>query len=246
MLITIEGLDRAARTAQAKRAAKHLQTKKRRVRVIAFPNYDTPVGRAIKAMEKNNEPYEPTTRELLYAANRVETWASEDLDARLKAGDTIVCAGYVGTGIAYSEASGAGMQKVIKAHEGLPVPDLTVVLVLSGRTVIERAAQRRELTMLDEAELERAGASYLRQAHEHGWTMVSGDSTDKLVAAGVIEALTHDLPVLIEARKSGNNPSGTAKRGHQRQLATRSRGDGPGSETKRRARAGPVSRTDES
>src|SRR5690606_15317278 len=72
LLIVFEGLDQGGKETQAARLRERLASAGRTVRALSFPDYDTPIGKEIRAALDGERDFAPDTLQLLYIANRYE------------------------------------------------------------------------------------------------------------------------------------------------------------------------------
>jgi dTMP kinase len=178
LLIAFEGLDSAGKKSQAGLLADKLLKLGYEVKRIAFPDYDTPSGKEIRAFLNGQKAYNPHVRQLLYAANRWER--KEYLESWLKHGRIVIADRYIPSGLAYGLASGMDLQWMLALEKGLPEPDLVIVLDVSLETAFKRKS-RKDVYERDADFLKKVRRSYLDLAKKFGWEVVSGEESMKEV-----------------------------------------------------------------
>lgn len=191
MLIAFEGLDQSGKETQARQLRAKLQQDGRVVRAVSFPDYQTPIGQEIARALAGEREFGPEVMQLLYVANRFEY--KPRLDAWLAAGDTVVCDRYRASSVAYGEAQGldAAWLRLIQQH--LPAASVTILLDIAPDTAVSRKQSGRDRFERDLNLLARVRDSYLRQAGEDGWVVISAEGSKDAVAAAVTEALAPRL-----------------------------------------------------
>ncbi|MEQ1731298.1 MAG: dTMP kinase [Vicinamibacterales bacterium] len=187
LLIAFEGLDQSGKQTQAERLRDYLTEKGRRVRLVSFPDYETPIGREIGLALRGERGFGADVMQLLYVANRHE-WKDE-IVRETAAGAVIICDRYLASSVAYGEAQGLDGAWLLEIQRFLPKPDLTVLLDIAPETSATRKTADRDKYERDLALLSRVRASYLRQAAA-GWVHLDADRPRDLVAADVAAAVT--------------------------------------------------------
>jgi len=147
--IVLEGLDGAGTTTQAARLQAHFTQRGRQSFLTNEPTSE-PVGAFIRRLLTSQErggdgaPYHPGERTmgLLFAADRMAH--SHAIDARLGAGEHVVCDRYIFSSMAYQtlEPSITG-EWVIDVNKGCARPDLTLFLAVPVDVCLARVTARR-------------------------------------------------------------------------------------------------------
>jgi len=182
LLISFEGLDQSGKQTQAERLRDRLMAAGRTVRLLSFPDYDTPIGQEIGRALRSEREYGPEVMQLLYIANRYE-WKAEIVRER-DAGTILVCDRYLASSLAYGEAHGLDAAWLLEIQKYLPQPDLTFLLDIRPDVSARRKTADRDKYERDLALLGRVRDSYLRQA-EGGWLRLDADRDREHVAADV-------------------------------------------------------------
>ena len=184
ILIAFEGLDQSGKETQAARLRERFAEAGRTVRALSFPDYDTPIGREIRAALDGERQFAADTLQLLYIANRHEY--REAIEVWLAAGDVVVCDRYRASSIAYGDAQGldAGWLRDTQRH--LPEPAAIFLLDIAPEEAVRRKAHGRDKFERDLPLLSRVRESYRRQAAAEGWEVVDGARSKDETAADVL------------------------------------------------------------
>lgn len=186
LLIAFEGLDQSGKQTQAERLQAHVQTCGLDARLIAFPAYETAIGREIHEGLHGGREYGADVMQLLYVANRYE--AKPQIAAWLAAGAVVICDRYMASSVAYGEAQGLDARWLTDVQRFLPPADLTILLDIAPEIAARRKAVNRDKYERDLALLSRVRDSYVRQAGAGGWLRLDGARPREAVAADVIAA----------------------------------------------------------
>jgi dTMP kinase len=187
MLIAFEGLDQSGKATQARRLSSRLAHDGRRVHLISFPDYTTPIGQEIAKALAGERQFGPDVMQLLYIANRFEY--KPRLDTWLSAGDDVICDRFRASSVAYGEAQGLDATWLDETQRMLPTPDVTVFLDIPPEAGVTRKASNRDLYERDLALLARVRESYRRQAERGGWVVIDAAPAKAEVSAAVERAV---------------------------------------------------------
>jgi len=191
MIIAFEGLDQSGKETQARHLRARLEQDGRKVRLLSFPDYNTPIGQEIQRALAGERDYAPDVMQLLYVANRFEY--KPRLEAWIEAGDLVVCDRYRASSIAYGEAQGLDPLWLEEIQRGLPAASLTVLLDIPPDTAVRRKQAGRDRFERDLTLLANVRESYRRQATSAGWALVDADRPKDEVTATVAEVVASRL-----------------------------------------------------
>ena len=187
LLIAFEGLDQSGKQTQAEQLRDRLVEAGRRVRLLSFPAYETPIGAEIRRALDGERDWAADVMQLLYIANRYE--ARPLIERELAQGTMLVCDRYMASSIAYGESQGLDAIWLRDMQRHLPQPDLTFLLDIAPDVSARRKAADRDKYERDLALLARVRESYLRQADDGTWVRLDADRDRAAVAADVFEAV---------------------------------------------------------
>jgi dTMP kinase len=190
-LIAIEGIDQAGKRTQSYYLAADIRKVGVRASVWNFPDYTTPLGKQLKAYLQGRVHLDLHSVHLLYAANKWEV--ADDLRRRLERGEVAIVNRYSPSNIAYGIAHGLAHSWLVSLEEGLPQPNLVVVLDIPPRISAWRKKTRRDAHEVDLKYLEKVRRQYLQLAARYGWKIIDGqqdpETVRRLVRARVTQVL---------------------------------------------------------
>ncbi|HLG58038.1 MAG TPA: dTMP kinase [Vicinamibacterales bacterium] len=189
LLIAFEGLDQSGKQTQAELLRDRLSAG-RRVRLLSFPAYETPIGSEIERALRGSRDYGADVMQLLYIANRYEL--KPQIEDERNRGTVLICDRYLASSVAYGEAQGLDPAWLLEIQRHLPQPDLTFLLDIAPEVSARRKTADRDKYERDLALLGRVRESYLRQAAE-GWVRLSADRDRAEVAVDVYAAVENLL-----------------------------------------------------
>jgi dTMP kinase len=187
LLIAFEGLDQSGKQTQGELLREWLTSRRREVKLMSFPDYDTPIGAEIRRALRGERHYGADVMQLLYVANRYER--KEEIAKARDQGTMVVCDRYLASSVAYGEAQGLDARWLRSIQEYLPQPDVTILLDMPPEVSARRKQSDRDKYERDLALLGRVRRSYLRQAEEQRWLRLDADRDRDVVAADIYAAI---------------------------------------------------------
>jgi len=200
MLIAFEGLDQSGKETQARTLRARLEADGRKVRMLSFPDYETPIGKEIAMALAGERHFGPDVLQLLYVANRYEH--KPRLETWLDAHDVVICDRYRASSVAYGEAQGLDPAWLEDIQRDLPAPLITLLLDIAPETAVKRKATGRDRFERDLALLARVRQSYRRQARQRGWALIDAEQPKDGVAKAVQRAVGSKLAPRSARRRS--------------------------------------------
>ena len=191
LFIALEGIDAVGKKTQTGLLNSWLESEGLTAKTLSFPAYETTIGKEIKKFLAGTVSYPPQVRAMLYAANRWEKKA--DLEATLSKNDVTTVNRYTGSNLAYGLSSGLGLKWLLGLEEGLPEPDLILVLDAPPTTLIPRRGEKKDSYERNISLQKSARSAYLMLAAKFGWTVIDADrgvvDVNKEVKIAVTKAL---------------------------------------------------------
>ena len=125
-IISIEGIDAVGKQTQTLLLEAWLSKNKMKTVTLSFPDYETPIGKEIRAFLSGNRSFLPELQHMLFAANR---WEKVPLINRYRAiGRTMIINRYSESNIVYGAANGLDVEWLRALEEGVPRSDAVMVL----------------------------------------------------------------------------------------------------------------------
>ena len=97
-IITIEGIDQSGKETQSKMLTSRLKDLGYSVGHMYFPEYETPIGREIRAFLDGKRDYSPLVRQMLFVVNRYEML--DNIEKLLEENDFVIADRYIPSGVA--------------------------------------------------------------------------------------------------------------------------------------------------
>ena len=200
-LIVFYGINNTGKTTQAKLLMERLIKNGICAEYFKYPAYELePSGVMIDDYLRHANPYSLTAREaqILYILNRtqIEPMILEKMDD----GITIVAEDYIGTGIAWGEASGIDSAFLRHINTHLITEDMA--FLFEGKR-FEQAEENGHRHESDNFLLERAREKHRELADEFGWIAIKSDRTLFEVHNNIWEEIKNAK--LFEQKNSGKN-----------------------------------------
>jgi dTMP kinase len=195
MIIALEGIDGCGKKTQIKLIKKHLKAKKIAFSSLKTPNYNNPVGKAIKKYLNGDLLLEPEEAFLLYATDVL--MMIRDISDLEKKSKIVLLDRYITSTIAYQCARGLSFNKALKIIEDLKFPkiDKIIYIDIKPETSIER--KKKEKGTLDVHErntdyLGKVRRFYLREINEKvlgDWVAIDGKRSVKKIKEDILNEI---------------------------------------------------------
>jgi len=172
-LIVFEGLDQSGKKTQVELLIKNLKERGYQVEKMAFPDYNTPIGKEIKAFLRGEKEYNVHVRHILYAANRWER--KEDIERWLDEEKFVLVDRYSSSNLAYGLANDLDLDWLLNLERGLPKADLIILIDTSPEASFERKHVGRDLYERDLSFLRKVREAYIQLSRKFNWIVVNGE-----------------------------------------------------------------------
>ncbi|KKP27107.1 MAG: putative thymidylate kinase [Parcubacteria group bacterium GW2011_GWA2_31_28] len=142
LFIVLDGLDGSGKGEMVNSLASYLESKGHKVLKTTEPT-NSEYGRKAKEISlKEDDPMKSAEECLkLYTQDREEHLKNEIIPA-LEQGITVISDRYYYSTIAYQNAQGIALTKVIEANKGFRKPDIAFILDIPARLALERISKR--------------------------------------------------------------------------------------------------------
>ncbi len=191
MLIDLEGIDAVGKRTQSALLISWLRSKNIVSNIVSFPDYGTVIGREIKSYLLGNRNYSPEVGHMLYAVNRWENKAQ--VEHLLADSDVVVVNRYSASNFAYGVAKGLKLDWLMSLEEGLPKPNLVLVLDAPPATLSFRRGPNKDEYERNLELQEKVRRAYLQLSKQFGWTLINAaqgiQNTNQILIGAVSEAM---------------------------------------------------------
>jgi len=189
-LIVLEGLDRSGKSSQCLKLASSLTSEGFPVEAWRFPDRTTAMGKMISAYLSSKEDMDDRAIHLLFSANR---WEKRSLmEAKLKAGTSLIVDRYSYSGVAFSAAKGLDLSWCKAPEVGLPAPDLVLYLDIAPEKAAERGGYGGE--RYEQLDFQRKVAELYTALSDSAWQIVDAslsiDSVHKILKELSIQCIS--------------------------------------------------------
>ncbi|GLU01528.1 hypothetical protein SLE2022_188340 [Rubroshorea leprosula] len=167
-LIVFEGLDRSGKTSQCSRLLSYLEGLGHSAELWRFPDRTTTVGQMVSAYLSNDLQLDDHTIHLLFSANRWEKRSM--MEAKLRAGTTLLVDRYSYSGVAFSSAKGLDIGWCKAPEAGLLAPDLVLYLDIPPEKAVERGGYGGE--RYEKLEFQKKVAQCYKDLEDSSWKIV--------------------------------------------------------------------------
>jgi dTMP kinase len=199
IFIAIEGIDAAGKRTQTSILRAWFGSKGMTTNTISFPAYDTNIGKEIRKFLDGSVDYPQQVRAMLYAANRWEKRA--ELEALLAKTDATIVDRYSGSNLAYGVSNGLDLEWLLHLEEGLPEPDLVILLDASPTKLVPRRGDRKDSYERNISLQEKAQDAYMKLAKRFGWTVVDANGGIEETSRALISTVSESLKVKLQTKR---------------------------------------------
>ena len=192
LFVAVEGIDAVGKRTQTSILKAWLGSRGLTTSTLSFPAYETVIGKEIKKFLAGTVDYPQEVRAMLYAANRWEK--KSEIESTLSKADVTIVNRYTGSNLAYGMSNGLDLAWLLHLEEGLPEPDLVIVLDATPARLVPRRGDRKDSYERNIALQEKAREAYLTLAKRFGWTVVNAgggiEETSRVITSVVSKALS--------------------------------------------------------
>ena len=156
VFIVLEGIDGCGKTSALFKIAEKIANQSKKydhilikrydhILVTREPTYSNDAGRkARELLKKDSDPKKNAEECLrLYVEDRKEH-LKKDIIPALEKNYVVLCDRFKYSTMAFQKEQGIPIQKIISLHEGMPSPDLTLILDLPAEVAFDRTNKRTE------------------------------------------------------------------------------------------------------
>ncbi len=198
-IIAIEGVDAVGKHTQSVLLQTWFKSHGFKVTSFSFPDYETPIGKEIKAFLAGQRNLQPEVRHMLFAANR---WEEASLIRKAQAeNDAVIVNRYTESNLVYGIANGLRLEWLVALEEGLPESDLVIVLDAPSKNLVSRRPGEKDSYEKDSELQVRVQTLYKELAPKFGWMIIDGSKSIRGVHNSIVAAVKANLDRGSGARK---------------------------------------------
>ena len=191
MIITFEGGDQAGKKTQSAMLQRKLRSAKLKVKLFAFPDYATPIGKEIDRYLHGKRKYPAQVIHCLLAANRWER--ASDLKAAKEKNSVIIMNRYRESNLVYGITNGLKLAWLEKLDEGLPKSDLVIVLDVPQKESFARKKQNRDKFEKNKQFSNKISQGYRKLAKKKRWKIVNASQSKDEVHKDVMKIVAKKM-----------------------------------------------------
>lgn len=191
LLITIEGIDQSGKKTQSELLAQKLRALGYNSVRLSFPDYQTPVGQLVRKILTNEVHVPLEVKHILLSANRWEL--KSKIEELIRQNWVIIFDRYYQSNWAYGLANNLPLGWLRNLDNGLPPPNLTIVIDISPSVSFKRKEQGRDVHEQDLSYLSRVRKCFIELANENGWMIIDGDRSIEEVHNSIWKVVSESL-----------------------------------------------------
>ncbi|MCY3854368.1 MAG: dTMP kinase [Thaumarchaeota archaeon] len=187
MIIVIEGCDQAGKFTQCKSLMMLLQKMNKKVKLMSFPDYSTPIGKQIKIYLHHEYKLHPKVIHCLLSANRWEKFTQI-----MEYSDThafLILNRYYQSNLAYGIANNLNLNWLENLDCGLPKPDLIILLDATPIELACRKKTNKDKFEKDTKFMTKVSETYKKLAKDQNWYIVNAAAHKNEVHESIVKIL---------------------------------------------------------
>ena len=197
-IISIEGVDAVGKSTQSLRLLTWFKRKGVKATSLSFPDYETPIGREIRAFLAGRRDFQAEVRHMLFAANRWEKLAA--IRESQAENEIVVVNRYTESNLVYGVAHGLRLEWLAALERGIPKSDLVMVLDAPSMALTSRRPGTKDSYEKDHELQLRVQSLYRDLAPKFGWVIVDGSRSVRVVHDSIVEVVKSSLDGRLRAR----------------------------------------------
>lgn len=191
--IVLEGIDGSGKGSVGKMLASYLYDRAKSTHLfLTREPYDSPFLAEIRKLLKETSDPKENARQLAELFVKDRKIHAEVISRHLEEGTHVICDRYKHSTLVFQQAQGLSLNELIKMHDGVLTPDLTIILDVSEEVALKRIlgdSKRTHLEVFERSEfLKKLRGLYLAlpgQLPKERIVVVDGDGTPEAVFARV-------------------------------------------------------------
>jgi len=199
--IVIEGIDGAGGETQTKLLMKYFEKKKIPYKFLKSPQYELPVGKAIKAYLDEEFSMDPDSAFLLFCADNMLN--AKEIEKSKKEKKHVILDRYITSTIVFQAARGFSFEKGIKFAELMEFPraDVIIFIDISPETSMKRKEREKGSLDMHEKDFEYLGRVrkfYLGEAKRNvlgKWFVIDGERNIEEVHENILRIVKKEVGI---------------------------------------------------
>ena len=191
MIIVIEGGDQAGKFTQATLLHKALTKSKVSAKLFHFPDYKTPIGKKIRQYLDGKQTFPPQVIHCLLAANRWEKLS--DILAAQKNNSVLIMNRYYHSNLVYGKANGLKQKWLESLDDGLPKPDLVILLDITQKESFHRQKTRRDRFEENKEFSKQISRIYRTVAKKKRWSVIDASQSKDEIHYEILNVISKKL-----------------------------------------------------
>jgi len=190
MLISFEGIDSSGKETQCRMLAEKLRSQGKKVETLSFPDYNTPLGKAIREFLVDGFKVDDETAAMLFAVDRRQH--NPEITKLLEQEYILLTDRYKYSNFAFFRAKGLDKDWLIQLDSKIPESDLVILMDLSPSVSVLRKEEKDKFEK-DEEYLTKVRAVYLELAAEKQWVVIDATQSFEEIHEKVMQAVNEVL-----------------------------------------------------
>ena len=191
MIIVIEGGDQAGKFTQSKLLEKSLKMKKIKTKLFHFPDYKTPIGKEISQYLHGKRKFPPQVIHCLLAANRWEKL--DEIKQSQEKNSVLIMNRYYQSNLIYGIANGLKPKWLENLDDGLPKPDLVILLDVTQKESFSRQKTNRDKFEENEEFSRKISILYKKIAKKKHWNIIDASQSKKEIHEEILNIFSKKL-----------------------------------------------------
>ena len=191
MIIVIEGGDQAGKFTQSKLLEKSLKKRKIKTKLFHFPDYKTPIGKEIRQYLDGKRKFPPQVIHCLLAANRWEKL--NEIKKSQEKNSVLIMNRYYQSNLIYGIANGLKSKWLENLDDGLPKPNLVILLDVTQKESFSRQKTNRDKFEANEVFSRKISILYKKIAKKKHWNIIDASQSKKEIHEEILKIFSKKL-----------------------------------------------------
>ena len=191
MIIVIEGGDQAGKFTQSKLLEKSLKMRKIKTKLFHFPDYKTSIGKEIRQYLDGKRKFPPQVIHCLLAANRWEKL--DEIKQSQEKNSILIMNRYYQSNLIYGIANGLKPKWLENLDDGLPKPDLVILLDVTQKESFSRQKTNRDKFEENEEFSRKISTLYKKIAKKKHWNIIDASQSKKEIHEEILNIFSKKL-----------------------------------------------------